>query len=225
MPDFLTLSDAGAMMTGKSVAVVGSGPSCLENMPGTIDGHDIVLRVNNHKVGDEQGRRTDVHYSFYGASIRKTAAELQGEGVKLCMCKCPNAKALNSDWHERHGRQNGVDFRYVYTARAKWWFCPTAVPSVDEFLAKVRLLQGHIPSTGFSAILDVLAARPASVYITGFDFFSSGVHNVDEKWRPGPADDPIRHRPDLEIAWLVANMSKHAIVTDMRLKFMLRKLR
>ena len=93
---FVTFEDAAARLRGKSVAVVGSAPSCLDNAPGFVDGHDIVVRVNNYKLGPAQGQRTDVHYSFYGSSIRKTAAELERDGVKCCMCKCPNAKPLES---------------------------------------------------------------------------------------------------------------------------------
>lgn len=187
---------------GKRVAIVGSGPGVLDNVPGFVDSHDIVVRVNNHKCGSHAGYRTDVHYSFYGNSIRKTADELKREGVKLVMCKCPNSKPIRSPWHERNHRTNGIDFRYIYRNRAAWWFCDTYVPTDESFLQKFELLGNHVPTTGFSAILDIVKAWPDSIFLTGFDFFASGKHNVNEKWRPGDPADPIGHRPDLELAWV-----------------------
>jgi hypothetical protein len=35
--------------SGKRVAIVGSGPGCLDNDPGFVDSHDVVVRVNNYK--------------------------------------------------------------------------------------------------------------------------------------------------------------------------------
>lgn len=187
------------------VAIVGSAPSVLENEPGFIDSHEVVVRVNNYKLGDAQGKRTDVHYSFYGNSIRKTPRDLYADGVTLCMCKCPNSKPLSSEWHRVNNKPEGVDFRYIYDLRSSWWFCDTFIPDDERFLAKFRTLENHVPTTGLSAIMDVLEFRPAEVYLTGFDFFASGKHNVDEAWRAGRSDDPIGHRPDLERAWLTAN--------------------
>jgi hypothetical protein len=205
---FVTFEEAAEYLRGKSVAVVGSGPFVLRNKVGFIDSHDVVVRVNNHKVSQEAGLRTDVHYSFYGSSIRTTAQELQLQGVKLCMCKLPNSKPLSSEWHEKRGKAEGVDYRYIYRLRESWWFCDTFIPDDALFLAKFELLGKHQPTTGFAAILDVLECQPASVYLTGFDFFTSGVHNVTERWVAKNPDDPIRHRPDLERDWIKANASR-----------------
>jgi len=195
---FVTLEEVAARFTGKTVAIVGSGPSSLYNKPGFVDSHDVVVRVNNYRTGERQGVRCDVHYSFYGRSIKKSSRELKRDGVKLCMCKCPDSKPIESEWHERNGHQIGIDFRWIYRLRADWWFADTFIPSDAHFMRSFELLNRHVPTTGFSAILDVLACEPASVYLTGFDFFASGLHNVNEKWRPGDPDDPIGHRPQLE---------------------------
>lgn len=205
---FVTFAEAAARLAGRRVAIVGSGPGCLDNAPGYVDAHDVVVRVNNYKVGDAQGHRCDVFYSFFGTSIRKTAEELQRDGVTLCMCKLPDARPIESEWHERNGKLVGIDYRYIYRNRASWWFCDVHVPAVEDFLAKFELLGRHQPTTGFAAILDVLRCDPASVYLTGFDFFSSGVHNVDERWEEKNTDDPIRHRPDLEAAWVRDNAAR-----------------
>lgn len=212
---FVSREEAAARFRGRTVAIVGSGPGCLDNSPGFVDSHDIVVRVNNHKTSELTGFRTDVHYSFYGGSIRKTANELRAEGVTLCLCKCPDARALESKWHERNGKQNGIDFRYIYKARRDWWFCDTYVPTTAEFLASFELLDRHIPSTGFSALLLISSFAPARTYLTGFDFFASRVHNVDETWRPGNPDDPIGHFPEAERRWLARNVK--GITMDARL--------
>ncbi len=85
---------------------------------------------------------------------------------------------------------------------------PWLARPVEEFLASFELLGRHIPSTGFSALLLVMGCAPASVYLTGFDFFASRVHNVDEPWRPGNPDDPIGHAPERERAWLRAHRDR-----------------
>ena len=203
---------------GKSVAIVGSAPSVLDNKPGFIDSHDVVVRVSNYKIFLETGIRTDVHYSFYGSSITKSKQELIDDGVYLCMCKCPNSKPINSSWHELHGKTKGVDFRYIYEARKNWWFCPTYIPTDEEFLHQFEILKNHVPTTGFSAILDVLSYNPKSVYLTGFDFFTSGIHNVDEGWRKNNPKDPIGHVPHEEKRWLINNHMNYPITFDATLK-------
>lgn len=209
---------ARGIFEGKTVAIVGSGPSVLDNKANFIDSHDVVVRISNYKIFEETGLRTDVHYSFYGNSITKSKQELIDDGVYLCMCKCPNSQPIHSPWHERNGKQKGVDFRYIYNQRANWWFCPTYVPTDDEFLAQFKLLKNHVPTTGFSAILDVLSYNPKSVYLTGFDFFSSGIHNVDEGWRKNNPQDPIGHVPHEEKRWLINNYKNYPITLDATLK-------
>lgn len=204
---FLSRQELKPFFKGKSVAIVGSGPGVLTNEIGYIDGHDVVVRVNNYKLSPKAGMRTDVHYSFYGTSIRKTAYELRSDGVYLCMCKCPDAHAIESEWHRKKNKMEGVDYRYIYRNRKDWWPCDTYIPDVETYLAKFNLLEQHIPTTGFAAILDVIEMQPRHVYLTGFDFFASKIHNVDEPWKEKNTDDPHRHRPDLERKWVFDNMS------------------
>lgn len=200
---------------GKRVAVVASGPGCLDNEPGLIDSYDVVVRVNQWKCSEPTGFRTDVAYSFWGSSIKNDREAMKAEGVKLVLCKCPDAKFMESEWHRKMGKPHGVDFRYIYKDRKGWWFCPTYVPSVEEFKASFDLLGQHIPSTGFSALLLVKSCWPSEIYATGFDFFSSGIHNVNEPWRPGNPEDPIGHAPEREREWLKAN--RDGITVDKRL--------
>lgn len=216
--DFCSKEYVRGVFEGKTVALVGSGPGVLDNKAGFIDSHDVVVRVSNYKIFEETGIRTDVHYSFYGVSINKSQQELIDDGVYLCMCKCPNSKPIQSAWHEIHGKIKGIDFRYIYDYRKNWWFCPTYVPTDDEFLEQFKLLGNHVPTTGFSAILDILSYNPKSLYLTGFDFFTSGVHNVDETWKKNNPQDPIGHIPKEEKRWLINNHHKFPITFDASLK-------
>jgi len=218
---FVTWDETAAHFRGKSVAVIGSGPSVLENAPGFIDSHDVVVRVSDYKVGEKQGRRCDVHYSFYGTSIKKDRDTLKRDGVHLCMCKLPNSQPIESAWHRERGKLAGIDYRYVYENRARWWFCDTFVPDDARFLKKFELLGNHQPTTGFAAILDVLDCEPREVFLSGYDFFTSGLRNVDEPWREKNIGDPICHRPDLEAAWLAENVEHYPLRFDAKLKSLL----
>lgn len=222
---FLSRDEVRDRFAGKSVAIVGSGPGVLENAKGFVDAHDVVVRVNNYKLSEAAGRRTDVFYSFFGNSIRKTPGELRSDGVNLCICKCPDAHAIQSEWHRRCGKMLGVDFRWIYKRRADFWFCDTYIPSVDEFLSVFRMLGDHVPTTGFSAIVEVLSFEPRSVYLTGFDFFRSRVHNVTDRWRAGDPRDPIGHVPERELKWLASNAASYPVTFDLALQRVLNTVR
>ncbi len=214
---FVSWPEVVEQLRGRRIAVVGSGPGSLDNAPGFVDGHDIVVRVNNWKPGAAQGTRCDVHYSFFGTSITTTRDDLVEAGCWLCMSKLPDSQPIDSEWHRARGKLVGIDYRYIYRNRAAWWPCDVFIPDDARFLAKFDLLGQHQPTTGFAAILDVLECQPAECYLTGFDGFSSGVHNVDEPWKQKNTDDPIGHRPDLEMQWLRDNRNAYPLTFDKRL--------
>lgn len=211
---FIERSECRKWFEGKSVAIVGSGPGCTRNAEGLVDCQDIVVRVNNYRIAAGTGRRTDVFYSFFGTSIKKSAEELKQDGVTLCMSKLPDAHAIESEWHRQNGKMIGVDYRPHYQRRRDWWFCDTYIPTVQDFMVGFELLGRHMPTTGFSAILDVLSFDPRVVYLTGFDGFRSGIHNVDAPHRVKNLDDPFRHEPERELAWLAANRKRYPIWMD-----------
>ena len=184
-----------------------------------------MVRVNNYRLTGGTGSRCDVFYSFFGTSIRKSRDELIRDGVYLCLCKLPDARAMESDWHTRNRKEIGIDYRPHYERRRRmnFWFCDTYIPTIGEFMESFRLLGHHMPTTGFSAILDILSFAPRAVYLTGFDFFSSGIHNVNEPWCDKNPDDPIRHLPAREAAWLAENIDLFPVSVDARLGAVLRQ--
>lgn len=222
---FLSKPELQSQFKGKTVAIVGSGPSCLDNEVGFVDSHDVVVRVNNYRLTPNTGTRTDVFYSFFGSSIRKSVEELKADGVRLCMCKCPNAYAIHSAWHIRNNKMLGVDFRLLYERRQNWWFCDTYIPAVEDFMRVFELLGKHVPTTGFSAIQDILDCEPSSLYVTGFDFFRSRIHNVSEPWRSGNPSDPIGHVPERELRWLIFNAKQRGIAVDQKMRVLMAKER
>ena len=198
------------MIKGKSVVILGSAPSVLYNNRTVIEKHDIVVRLNNFKTsGYEQkvGARTDIYYSFFGSSIKKTAADLKG--VRLIYCKYPDC-----DFREHNdGRyEDGVsgDFRSVYKFRQRFFNSLNTdiyIPDYSDFLRNF-LYANRILTTGVQCIIDILSHNPKSIHVTGFDFFESGKHNTNERWTAG--DGGHDHNAEKDI---VKNITKYFNVT------------
>jgi hypothetical protein len=55
---------------------------------------------------------------------------------------------MDSEWHRKNDKPHGVDFRYIYRDRRNWWFCPTYVPTLDEFMAVFDMLGGTSRAPG-----------------------------------------------------------------------------
>jgi hypothetical protein len=125
--------------------------------------------------------------------------------VGLCIAKYPNDVYLAR--HPNSNKTYPVDYRHIYRARASWWFTPVYVPDLTEWAAKIQVLNCN-PTTGFSALIDILAANPAELYLTGFDFFQSKQHELNRPWRPVLTSDPLAHQPQREFKWLRQNLGQ-----------------
>jgi hypothetical protein len=217
----LTRDNLKDIFKGKTVAIVGSAPSVLNNRCTDIESYDLVVRINNYKTRgidlrnrsydytENVGVRVDYHYSFYGGSIRTTAQDLKNANCKGHLCKCPNDDCHVTDWHRERNFNQGGDFRPIYRRRAGFWVAPVYIPEKEHYMKLFHMLGDHVPTTGFACIWEISQLEPKKMYITGFDFFSSGRHNTDEIWRPGHQNDPIKHMPDVEAKllkqWSCAN--------------------
>lgn len=75
-----------AILAGKSIAVVGNGPSERgRGLGGEIDAHDIVIRINNYRTNGyerDYGRRTDVWMKCGAADI---GHEIRDFGIKAVL--------------------------------------------------------------------------------------------------------------------------------------------
>lgn len=209
------------LIKGKRVCLVGGGPSALNNRAGYIDSFDTVVRVNQFKLtGNNTGRRVDVHFSFFGNSVKTNRLELINAGCKVCVIKSPPWKVIHSEWKANKSSRSAINPEYIYRAREKWWPCPAVIISEDELLSDFFMLGGHVPTTGFSAMMAILRRYPAILYMTGFDFFESGKHNLNERWEGIDSRNPIRHRPDLEYEFIKGN--RDGIIFDTSLSRALR---
>ena len=200
----LSKNDIVNIFKGKRVVVIGSAPSVLKNDGRHINGFDYVIRINNYKIdGFEKrvGTRTDVFYSFFGSSIKKKREDLKRDGVKFCMCKCPDAFCFEHKY-EKDPKNRGSDYRWIYENRKSWWFTPVYIPTLKQFMTIFKLMGNHVPTTGFSCVYELIECKPKELYVTGFDGFTSHIHNVNEHWRQKNLDDPIRHMPQVEMQFL-----------------------
>jgi hypothetical protein len=205
---YIDLNNVKERFKDKEVIIIGSAPSCLQNTRNFVESFDEIVRINNYKTKgidkrgnhydytDKVGERTDYHFSFYGGSVKKTQADLRK--IKAHLCKCPNDVCHITEWAKQNGQIQGGDFRPLYRRREGFWVAPVYIPEKYHYLKLFRHLDDHVPTTGFYAIWEIMRCKPKRLYITGFDFFSSGVHNVDEKWKAGKKEDPICHVPEKE---------------------------
>ncbi len=199
------------LIKGKRVVVLGSAPSVLNNDGKNIDSYDIVVRVNNFKIDgfeDKVGRKLDIYYSFFGRSIKKENDELKRHGLKFIMCKYPNEEFLShTGGIPKAGISDGC--KWVYELRKDWWQFPLWIPKMKYFKQNFEKIF-RIPTTGVSAILDVLRFEPKELYVTGFDFMTSGYHNTDEKWNDGDGN----HNHAAEMYLIASLKNKGAIKCD-----------
>lgn len=173
------------IIENKKVLILGSGPTVTNLKSKFMEKYDIIVRMNNYKFFNSC-KRIDIYYSYFGRNIKKTAYDLQHDNIKYLMCKYPNTDFRE---HNNGAAQPGIsgDFRKTYNRKGQYFDLtniPYYIPSLEHFKENYELLN-RIPTTGMSAILDILRMNPKEVYISGFDFFKSKIHNINEKWTEG----------------------------------------
>jgi len=167
------------MLKGSSVAICGSAPSIQDNRDGYIDKHDIVVRMNNFKLLRSCGEKKHIYYSYFGKAIRKNASEINE--FEVVMCKYPEVDFTGHTYGETDAgySENFIKFYENKKSFFNKIFVPVWKPRLSEWTQNFLSI-GRIPSTGLSCILDILRFKPKKIYITGFDFFSTMMHNVNE---------------------------------------------
>jgi len=177
----------------KNILIVGGSPSANNKPQEWYDKFEIIVRMNNYKKANNA--RTDIYFSYFGRNIKKTPLELMRDGVKFLINKCPNSDMTNS---LSQYNVNMADYRWIYDFRQNWWFRPLVSLSEDQLINQIKLLDGYMPTVGFSAILFFLD-KVETVTIIGFDCFESKIHNLDERW-----DGSGNHNPEKEKEELLA---------------------
>lgn len=171
-----------------SVAIVGNAAYLGRLDQGdVIDGHDLVIRLNNFRtVGFEQqvGSRCDVFLTNFFTDIRFDRPELIA--VPHLVASVPNAlrRRRQAHLHHRHGEHIAAGLERLDRRRA-------FVPSAAAF-ASASAACGAVPSTGMMALRFVLEHVPfRRLFVTGYSFFAepAGVTHYFH----GPASPGTRH--------------------------------
>jgi hypothetical protein len=171
---------------GKKVLILGSAPNSEKMTSRQINGHDIVVRTNNYKFFNDN-YKIDIYYSYFGKNIKKQQMEIIKDKVKYIMCKYPLV-----NWKKHIPGKSGFWADCIYD-RLPWFPVKYYIAEETHFIENFNLID-NVPTTGFSAICDIMRFEPAKLNIGGFDFFKTKVHNINEKWRGN--DDA--HVPDKE---------------------------
>ena len=168
----------------RSAIILGSAPSVVNAQAEYLSKFDIIVRVNYYEPFNEC-KRTNVYYSFFGRSILKVGERIAKWGrPDFLFFKYP----FDFCWlrHTKGAEIAGKsgDFRFVQKSRQgeiakNDYFVQTQANFISNFCAV-----GSIPTTGVSAILDVLRYQPKELHIAGFDFFKSKMHDVNKPWLP-----------------------------------------
>lgn len=158
-----------------SLAIVGNAGylAGLDQGP-RIDGHDLVLRMNNfrtHGFERQVGRRCDIFLTGFCQDVEFSRPELRSTQFILSSIPANFRKLPVMKIHTRGGEW--VTAGLIAMGRRVAY-----VPDVDDFAGRIRQI-GRYPTTGAMAILlalEQLAGVCSNVYITGFSFFDGPTH-------------------------------------------------
>ena len=153
---------------GASLAIVGNAGYLRDRSQGTlIDGHDLVLRMNNFQTAGWEncvGTRTDVFLSTFWHDVR--LENIAQRKAKWIVASVPNNFRKRPEIHVRHGER-------VTAGLLKLHRQEVFVPDETYFVRLCRQL-GSQPTTGAMALflaLDHLLPVCSQIYVTGFSFF------------------------------------------------------
>ena len=201
-------------ISGKSVILLGSAPSVVNVKADFMESFQIIVRVNNYRHFNSC-TRTDIFYSMMGGSIMKTPGDLKKDGVKFIFCKNPfrQITVLNPDGSKNY--LQSVDCRGSYisskNSRIKWFEIPYYLQTEKNWrwlTAKIN----KISTTGLAALVDIHRYKPSKMHVAGFDFFSSGFHNIDMPCHIKPW--PKHHDFLAEMLFAKDYIAEHGITCD-----------
>jgi hypothetical protein len=182
-----------SFVKGKTVAIVGSGPSERgKGLGGEIDSHDIVIRINNHTVKGfeaDYGSRTDIWAKHTSDYLRH---DLPDTGIKMVV--------YAANWM----RDRLV---YGYKDAIERDLSKRIVDYCDALdrAALTESINGH-PMTGTLLIEKLRHSQMASLDAYGFSFLESGdsgyAHYFNDKDVSTPSTTVGIHRLSSETSYL-----------------------
>lgn len=167
-----------------SLAIVGNAGYLAELDQGAkIDGHDLVLRMNNFQTAGFEscvGKRTDIFLTTFHHDVCLTNPGIQQ--AKMIVTSVPNnlRRDRGQGVLQRHGVQIAAGLGTLQRRQAY-------VPDWNYFLQHKQSI-GKYPTSGAMAILlatEFLSRVCQSIYLTGFSFFRGRSHYfTDEQITP-----------------------------------------
>lgn len=155
-------------LSGKDIALVGPAKYLQgQNKGDLIDWHDVVVRVNSHKIygREDYGSRTDVLYhgvwnAFRKRKQKKLIQELRG--IEKCV---QWVVFRNSEWQ-------AATVRKITPYLGTPW--TVIEPEYHDLFKKICPPRGTV-NTGVAAIIHLLSFDIESLSVYGFDFYQTGV--------------------------------------------------
>ena len=163
---------------GASLAIVGNAGYLADHEQGAlIDGHNLVLRMNNFQTqGLERhvGSRTDVFFSSFFDDVSLSEQRLSGE--PLLISSVPNNFRKEEGLRSRHGEKITAGLLKLRRQEA-------FAPDLTYFQEK-RDQIGSYPTTGAMALFlacEYLLEICGRIFVTGFSFFEGRTHYFSQQ--------------------------------------------
>ena len=205
---------AERVFDGASLAVVGNAGYLKDARLGSqIDGHGLVLRMNNFGVeGFEQavGRRIDVFMTNFSTRIVNYDNPAVRQ-ARLIVSSRPN----NFRKYRRKGVRD-VFGRSITAGMHRLGREVVYVPTLD-FLCDYTRMLGEYPTTGAMAILlaaDWLAGACRSVFFAGFSFFEGRSHYFSDRHVDAARDHNLIGEKELLSSKLAGLVERGSVTLD-----------
>lgn len=175
-----------------TLAIVGNAGYLAELGQGEhLDGHDLVLRMNNFRTAGfelQVGTRTDIFFTTFHQDVKLANPDIAEASLLIASVPYNHRRDRRRGVLQKHGEQiiaglNQLGRQQVY------------VPKWDFFLAQQQAI-GKYPTSGAMAILlatQYLLPVCRSVFVTGFSFFRGPSHYFSDQ-----QVTPRNHNPERE---------------------------
>lgn len=186
-----------------TIAIVGNAGYLAEIEQGDyIDGHDLVVRMNNFQTAGYErqvGSKLSVFLTTFHCDVTLSRPELQN--AALIAASVPFNWSQPRDSGLKHRHAECITLGLAQLARREAY-----VPEMGYFQS-LRQSLGAYPTTGAMGLVlavDFLLPVCGRIYVTGFSFFEGQSHYFSDQ-RVAPRN----HNLDREQAWLFRRLAPH----------------